>query len=234
MRPYTSRMTPPFTMIGSSVAEVEESKHPNFPVGTTIVIMAGWVERGIVDPDKMNKDSPGGTLGGVMPAPDLPGGLSKSLLIGSCGMPGNTAYFGLLEICQPKAGETVVVSGAAGAVGSLVGQIAKIKDCTVIGYAGTDDKVEWLKQLGFDYAFNYKKVTVNESLAEAAPNGVDGYFDNVGGQMSVDVMTAMNMFGRVSVCGAISQYQKSCMVGDMLPLCVFKQLKVEGFLVPRW
>merc|ERR1719278_1711258 len=105
MRPYTSRMTPPFTMIGSSVAEVEESKHPNFPVGTTIVI-----------PDKMNKDSPGGTLGGVMPAPDLPGGLSKSLLIGSCGMPGNTAYFGLLEICKPKARETVVVSGAAGAV----------------------------------------------------------------------------------------------------------------------
>merc|ERR1719402_899982 len=109
MRPYTSRMTPPFTMIGSSVAEVEESRHPNFPVGTTIVLMAGWVERGIVDPDKMNKDSPGGTLGGVMP--------------------GNTAYFGLLEICKPKAGETVVVSGAAGAVGSLVGQIAKIKGC---------------------------------------------------------------------------------------------------------
>merc|ERR1711936_209590 len=91
MRPYTSRMTPPFTMIGSSVAEVEESRHPDFPVGTTIVLMAGWVERGIVDPDKMKKDSPGGTLGGVMPAPDLPG-LSKSLLLGACGMPGNTAY----------------------------------------------------------------------------------------------------------------------------------------------
>merc|ERR1712180_38281 len=115
MRPYTSRMKPPFTMIGSSVAEVEESKHPNFPVGATIVIMAGWVERGIVDPDKMNKDSPGGTLGGVMPAPDLPGGLSKSLLIGSCGMPGNTAYFGLLEICN------------------------------VVGFAGSDDKCSWLK-----------------------------------------------------------------------------------------
>merc|ERR1719402_1420022 len=93
MRPYTSRMKPPFTMIGSSVAEVEESKHPNFPVGATIVIMAGWVERGIVDPDKMNKDSPGGTLGGVMPAPDLPNGLSKSLLIGSCGRPGRRLWF---------------------------------------------------------------------------------------------------------------------------------------------
>ena len=172
-------MTPPFTMIGSSVAEVEESKHPNFPVGTTIVIMAGWVERGIVDPDKMNKDSPGGTLGGVMPAPDLPGGLSKSLLIGSCGMPGNTAYFGLLEICKPKAGETVVVSGAAGAVGSLVGQIAKIKGCNVVGFAGSDEKCNWLKSIGFDHAFNYKKTNVTESLAKAAPKGVDCYFDNV-------------------------------------------------------
>merc|ERR1719430_1602656 len=190
MRPYTSRMTPPFTMIGSSVAEVEESRHPDFPVGTTIVLMAGWVERGIVDPDKMNKDSPGGTLGGVMPAPDLPG-LSKSLLLGACGMPGNTAYFGLLEICKPKAGETVVVSGAAGAVGSLAGQIAKIKGCNVVGFAGTDEKCKWLKELGFDEAFNYKKVGVAETLKTAAPEGVDCYFDNVGGEMSASVMAAM-------------------------------------------
>ena len=180
MLTITTRMTPPFTMIGSSVAEVEESRHPDFPVGTTIVLMAGWVERGIVDPDKMNKDSPGGTLGGVMPVPDqYPTGLSKSLLIGSCGMPGNTAYFGLLDICKPKAGETVVVSGAAGAVGSLVGQIAKIKGCNVVGFAGTDEKCEWLKSIGFDHAFNYKKTGVAESLAKAAPKGVDCYFDNV-------------------------------------------------------
>merc|ERR1711936_1425183 len=208
MRPYTSRMKPPFTMIGSSVAEVEESKHPNFPVGATIVIMAGWVERGIVDPDKMNKDSPGGTLGGVMPAPDLPGGLSKSLLIGSCGMPGNTAYFGLLEICKPKAGETVVVSGAAGAVGSLVGQIAKIKGCNVVGFAGSDEKCKWLKELGFDEAFNYKKV---------------------GGEMTAAVMSLMNTYGRVAVCGAISHYNDVggySKVTDILPLRVFKELKV--------
>ena len=126
MRPYTMRMSPPFTMIGSSVAVVEESRHQNFSKGQTIIILAGWVERGIVNPDKMGKDSPGQTLGGIMPAPDL-GKLSKSLLLGSCGMPGNTAYFGLLELCNPQPGETVVVSGAAGAVGSLVGQIAKIK-----------------------------------------------------------------------------------------------------------
>merc|ERR1719385_158510 len=187
MRPYTSRMTPPFTMIGSSVAEVEESRHPNFPVGTTIVLMAGWGGRGIVDPDKMKKDSPGQTLGGVVPAPDLPSGLSKSLLIGSCGMPGNTAYFGLLEICKPKAGETVVVSGAAGAVGN------------VVGFAGTDEKCNWLKSIGFDHAFNYKKADVTESLAKAAPKGVDCYFDNVGGEMSVEVLNAMNKRGRAAI-----------------------------------
>merc|ERR550519_328223 len=196
MRPYTIRMTPPFTMIGSSVAVVEESKHSSYPKGSTIIIYAGWVERGIANPDEMGS-------GRIRKAADM-GSLSKSLLLGACGMPGNTAYFGLLEICKPKAGETVVVSGAAGAVGSLVGQIAKIKGCKVIGYAGSDDKVEWLKELGFDHAFNYKKVTVTESLAKAAPNGVDCYLDNVGGQMSIDVMSAMNVFGRVSVCGAIS------------------------------
>merc|ERR1719278_2231879 len=155
----------------------------------------------------MNKDSPGGTLGGVMPAPDLPCGLSKSLLIGSCGMPGNTAYFGLLEICKPKAGETVVVSGAAGAVGSLVGQIAKIKGCNVVGFAGSDEKCNWLRSIGFDHAFNYKKTNVVESLAKAAPKGVDCHFNNVGG------------------------YSKTT---DILPLCIFKELMVEGVLVGRW
>merc|ERR1712183_1227108 len=199
MRPYTIRMPPPFTMIGSSVAVVEESKHSSFPKGSTIIIYAGWVERGIANPDEMGS-------GRIRKAADM-GSLSKSLLLGACGMPGNTAYFGLLEICKPKAGETVVVSGAAGAVGSLVGQIAKIKGCKVIGYAGTDEKCAWLKGLGFDFAFNYKKCKVAETLKTGAPAGVDCYFDNVGG------------------------YSKTT---DVLPLCVFKELKVEGFLVGRW
>merc|ERR1719500_1441593 len=236
MRPYTMRMSPPFTMIGSSVAVIEETRNPKFTVGQTIIILAGWVERGVVNPDKMGKDSPGNTLGGIMPAPDL-GKLSKSLLLGSCGMPGNTAYFGLLELCQPKAGETVVVSGAAGAVGSLVGQIAKIKECRVIGFAGSDEKCAWLKSIGFDEAFNYKKVGVVESLSKAAPKGVDCYFDNVGGEMTAAVMAAMNTRGRVAVCGAISHYNEVggySKVVDVLPLCVFKELKVEGFLVGRW
>merc|ERR1719356_1282028 len=236
MRPYTMRMTPPFTMIGSSVAEVEESRHPKFKKGMTIIILAGWVERGIVNPDQMGKNSPGNTLGGVIPAADV-GTLSKSVLLGACGMPGNTAYFGFLEICEPKAGETVVVSGAAGAVGSLVGQIAKIKGCNVVGFAGSDEKCSWLKSIGFDHAFNYKKNDVTESLAKAAPKGVDCYFDNVGGEMSVAVLNAMNKRGRAAICGAISHYNE---VGgyskttDILPLCIFKELMVEGFLVGRW
>merc|ERR550519_1619333 len=184
MRPYTMRMTPPFTMIGSSVAEVEESKHPSYPKGSTIIILAGWVERGIVNPDKMGKDSPGNKLGGVMKAADM-GSLSKSLLLGACGMPGNTAYFGLLEICKPKAGETVVVSGAAGAVGSLVGQIAKIKGCKVIGIAGSEEKCSILTdQLGFDVAINYNKQNIKSAVRRAAPKGVNCYFDNVGGAIS--------------------------------------------------
>jgi len=237
MRPYTMRMKPPIDpMIGSSVAVVEESKNPKFPKGAIIVILAGWVERGIVDPDNMGKNSPGNTLGGVMPAPDL-GPMSKSLLLGACGMPGNTAYFGFLELCEPKAGETVVVSGAAGAVGSLVGQIAKIKGCKVIGFAGDDDKCAWLKSIGYDEAINYKKVDLSESLNKAAPNGVDCYFDNVGGEMTATIISKMNVRGRVAVCGAISHYNEKggySKVTDILPLMIGKEIKVEGFLVGRW
>merc|ERR1711892_801189 len=236
MRPYTMRMTPPFTMIGGSVGVVEQSKNPNFPVGCTIVHTAGWVERGVVNPDGMGKASPSGKLGGVKKAADM-GSLSKSLLPGVCGMPGNTAYFGLVEVCEAKRGETVVVSGAAGAVGNLVGQIAKNMGCRVIGFAGTDDKCAWLKTIGFDDAFNYKKCGVSESLAKAAPNGVDCYFDNVGGEMSAAVMAAMNTRGRVAVFGAISHYNNVggyAKTTDVLPFCVFKELKVEGFLVGRW
>ena len=157
----------------------------------------------------------------------------------------------------------MVVSGAAGAVGSLVGQIAKIKGARVIGYAGDDDKVAWLKSIGYDEAFNYKKVGVAESLATAAPRGVDCYFDNVGGEMSAAVLLNMNTRGRIAVCGAISHYNEKVMltlkfflqtkkyflqlknilitfqggyskVTDILPLAIAKELKIEGFLVGRW
>jgi len=227
MRPYTKSMTLPITMIGGAVGVVEQSKNKDFPVGCTIVHMCGWVERGVVNPSGKGR---------VQKATDM-GNLSKSLLLGVCGMPGNTAYFGLKEICGPKHGETVVVSGAAGAVGNLVGQIAKNMGCRVIGFAGTDEKCTWLKSIGYDEAFNYKKCSVAESLAKAAPAGVDCYFDNVGGEMSAAVMAAMNTRGRVAVCGAISHYNEVggySKVTDVLPLCVGKELRVEGFLVGRW
>merc|ERR1719187_1755501 len=232
MLPYTKSMTPPLTMIGSSVALVEESRNSKYPKGSSVISYAGWVERAVVNPESKMR-----TMPMCVAAPPLPSGMSPSLLLGACGMPGNTAYFGFLEICQPKAGETVVVSGAAGAVGSLVGQIAKIKGCKVIGYAGTDQKCQWLKRIGFDFAFNYKTSSVGDSLKTAAPEGVDCYFDNVGGEMSAAVMAAMNTCGRVSVCGAISHYNDvggTSKTTDILPLCVFKELKVEGFIVSRW
>jgi prostaglandin reductase 1 len=166
--------------------------------------------------------------------PDF-GKLSRSLGVGALGMPGNTAYFGLLKICDPKPNETVVVSGAAGAVGSMVGQIAKIKGCKVVGIAGSDDKCAWLKELGFDEMINYKTENVKEALKKAAPNGVDCYFDNVGGEISSIVTEQMNLFGRISVCGTISNYNsKPIQVSDPQWIFVQMQLKQEGFIVYKW
>lgn len=119
----------------------------------------------------------------------------------------NSAYFGFLEICKPKAGETVVVTGAAGAVGSIVGQIARIKGCNVIGITGSDEKCDWLTvDLKFHSVINYRKHNVRECLQKMAPNGIDCFFDNVGGELSSIIIAQMNEFGRVSVCGAISTY----------------------------
>lgn len=146
-----------------------------------------------------------------------------------------------MEICKPKPGETVAVTGAAGAVGMLVGQIAKIKGCKVIGFAGTNEKCDWLKkELGFDHVINYKSDNLKKQLAASAPNGIDCYFDNVGGELSSLILANMNLYGRVSVCGSISGYNtmnetiefpKATIVQ---PSIVFQQLKIEGFIVYRW
>ena len=158
-----------------------------------------------------------------------------STSLGVLGMPGLTAYFGLLDIGQPKAGETVVVSGAAGAVGSIVGQIAKIKGCRVVGIAGTDDKVDYVStSLGFDGAFNYK-TTKNyvEKLKELCPDGIDVYFDNVGGDVTDAVIPLLNVKARMSICGQISQYnlEKPEVGPRWLWALIVKQARAEGFLV---
>ncbi len=150
-------------------------------------------------------------------------------------MPGLTAYFGLLDICDPQRGETVVVSGAAGAVGMLVGQIAKIKGCRVVGMAGSDAKVSWLlDELSFDAAFNYKTtLDVQAKLKMLCPEGIDVYFDNVGGTITDAVMRLINVNARISVCGQISQYnlEKPEVGPRWLGQLMLKQAKVQGFLV---
>lgn len=235
MRPY-SRMivNEGSVMIGSQVAKVIATKNDEYPEGTHVIGYWGWRNLTVVDPSRQTMSM----MGAIQKLPDL-GGLSPSLGLGAIGMPGNTAYFGFLEICQPKPGDVVVISGAAGAVGSLVGQIAKIKGCYVIGFAGHDDKVKWLvEELGFDKAYNYKTADWTASLKEAAPNGVDCYFDNVGGPFSSTVRNHMKDFGRISVCGAISVYNDDPFNPTVAPCAepnfVFKQIKMEGFLVSRW
>ncbi|XP_045528915.1 prostaglandin reductase 1-like [Pieris brassicae] len=232
-RAYNRKYPTPYDQFGFLVGVVEDTKNPKYSIGTRVVTHKGWCDYSIVNPNESS------TMNNIVyKLPELKG-LSPIHGLSSVGMVGVTAYFGLLEICQPKPGETVVVTGAAGAVGSLVGQIAKIKGCRVIGFAGSDDKVDWLQNtLGFDKAYNYKTANINETLKIAAPNGVDCYFDNVGGEISSIIMSHMNHFGRVSVCGSISAYNDDVSQLPRVPLLQFditmKQLKVEGFLVHRW
>lgn len=228
MRPYMSRFPIGSLMIGGQIAEVIESRNDAYPVGVKIFGQFGWRTHTVYTPNKVENEQKPYVL------PDL-GSLPSSLGLGVLGMPGNTAYFGFLEICSPVKGETVVVSGAAGAVGSIVGQIAKLKGCRVIGIAGSDDKCQWLKKLGFDEAINYKTANVLDELKKAAPKGIDCYFDNVGGTITESVMRLMNLFGRISVCGTISNYSSAPIkVQDPQTDFVFKQLKMEGFIVSRW
>ncbi len=166
----------------------------NFTLGDIYEGYWGWQEYSVSNGEKLRKLDPN-----LAPI---------STALGVLGMPGMTAYFGLLDICKPQPGETVVVSGAAGAVGSLVGQIAKIIGCRAVGIAGTDEKVAWLvNELGFDAAFNYK-TTENyvAALKELCPHGIDCYFDNVGGAVTDAVFPVLNPKSRISVCGQISQY----------------------------
>ncbi|WP_173668471.1 NADP-dependent oxidoreductase [Rummeliibacillus stabekisii] len=175
------------------IGQVVDSKSESFSKGDVVLGNLGWQEYSVVNEKEIKK-------------------IDKNLApvtanLSIIGMTGLTAYFGLLDIAKPKSGETVVVSGAAGAVGSTVGQIAKIKGTRVIGIAGTDEKCQYLlNELGFDEAINYKKEDVPTALAKACPEGIDIYFDNVGGTISDAVFPLLNKFARIPVCGAISSY----------------------------
>jgi NADPH:quinone reductase len=208
-------------MVGGIVGRVVESNDPRLAEGDLVEGMLGWQEYAISTVKALRRIDPA-----VAPAPTW---------LYVLGMPGLTAYFGLLDICRPQPGETVVISGAGGAVGSLVGQIAKIKRCRAIGIAGSDEKVRYVTQtLGFDAAFSYKSLRdYYGRLKELCPTGIDVYFDNVGGPITDAVMQLINTKARVAVCGQISQYNSDQpeMGPRWLHQLVVKQAKVEGFLV---
>lgn len=201
MRSFAEDLEVPYDQFGFQVGKVIESKNDEFPVNATVVSHSGWKDHVILD---------GSTdeMFGIKPYLPNIGNMPVSLSIGALGMPGITAYLGLTEILKPKQGEVVCVTSAAGAVGSLVGQIAKLKGCIVIGFTGSDRKAKLLKEeFGFHHALNYKTILdVKQSLKSIAPRGVDCYFDNVGGVLSDAIMDCMNEQGRVAVCGAISTY----------------------------
>lgn len=207
-------------MRAGTVGKVLASKNPKFAEGDYVCGYEGVQEYGVTDGKMLHKVDPS-----LAPL---------SYYLGVLGMPGMTGYFGLLKTGEPKAGETVVVSGAAGAVGGLVGQIARIKGCRVVGIAGGAEKCQFLiDELGFDAAIDYKSQNVKKALKEACPSGVDVFFDNVGGDILDDVLTQINMKARIVICGAISQYNNTTPVkgpSNYLSLLV-NRAKMEGIVV---
>ena len=208
-------------MAGAVVGEVVDSESDAYDAGDLVTGNGTWADYSLLDADEVAPVDPS--------VADLPA------YLGVLGMPGRTAYFGLLDVGEPKPGDTVVVSGAAGAVGSVVGQIAKRNGCRVVGFAGSDEKTAWLTDdLGFDAAINYKDVDdYREALDDAAPDGVDVYFDNVGGPITDAVFTKLNVDARVAVCGQIAHYNdESVPTGPRkLPQLIAARAKVEGLLV---
>ncbi|KAG0242776.1 hypothetical protein BGW41_003452 [Actinomortierella wolfii] len=206
-----------------AVSEVIESKNADFPVGSIVVGMTDFAELAVVRKEKIS------TLR-VLPNARDPR-IPLHAWVGLLGGPGLTSYGSLKAIGKPKAGETIFVSAAAGAVGQLVGQLAKLQGLHVIGSAGSDDKVAYLKEIGFDYAFNYKTQNTLDELRKAAPNGIDIYFENVGGETLDAVLTVMNTYGRIIACGMISQYNTTEKYGvKNLGLVVTKRLLIQGFI----
>jgi len=219
---------PPFQIdqpiAGGVIAQVTESRSENFKAGDLVLGRLAWQQQIIASEKDIQKIDTT-----IAPA---------SYYLGILGMPGLTAYFGLMHIAKPKAGETVVVSGAAGAVGVVVGQIAKIQGCRVIGIAGSDDKIKLLKEeFGFDEAINYKTTPdMKKAIAALCPNGVDIYFDNVGGEISDAVIANINFHARIPLCGQISLYNSAeTPVGPRLqPMLLTRSVLMQGFIVSNY
>ena len=211
-------------MVGGTVCRVEESNHPDYSIGEWVVSFSGWQDYAISDGIDLLKL-------GMDP-------VQPSYALGVMGMPGLTAYMGLLDIGQPKAGETVVVAAATGAVGSLVGQIAKLKGCKVVGIAGGEEKCRSaVDELGFDLCVDHTSPDLAEQLAKACDNGIDVYFENVGGKVFDAVLPLLNACARIPLCGMISQYNATelpegpdrmfALMGNLL----VKRIKMQGFIV---
>jgi NADPH-dependent curcumin reductase CurA len=215
---------PPFqldqALDGGAVGEVVASASDTLAVGDTVLHGLGWREYALLDAARTRKVDTS-----VAPA---------SAYLGVLGMPGQTAYVGVLDVAQLRPGDVVFVSGAAGAVGSLAGQIAKLRGAArVIGSAGSPEKVKHLvEDLGFDAAFNYRDAPVRDQLKQAAPDGIDVYFDNVGGDHLEAALSSLNVHGRVALCGAISQYNATEPTGPRnLGFAITKRLSLRGFIV---
>jgi NADPH-dependent curcumin reductase CurA len=217
---YRSAIETNSVMAGGAIAEVVSSKAPELKPGDIVFGDTGWQEFAAVPAKHLSK------------MPDLE---PMTHLLSVYGIAGLTAYFGLLDVGKPASGETVVVSAAAGSVGSIVGQIAKIRGCRAVGIAGGKDKCHWLtSELGFDAAVDYRAGAVFKALRAAAPDGIDVYFDNVGGDILEACLPQMNLRGRIACCGAISQYDgvPSAHGPRGVPgLIVVKRLIMQGFIV---
>ena len=212
-------------MIGGTAGEVVESRNPHFRAGDKVVGMGGWQEYAVVNADQR----------GVLQKVDTTH-VPLSAYLGAVGMPGVTGWYGLVKIIDPKAGETVVVSSAAGAVGGAVGQLAKARGCRVVGIAGGPDKCRSVvEDLGFDECIDYRQFpdlkSMSGALKAACPNGIDGYFENVGGMLLDAVMLRSNAFARIAMCGMIAGYNGEPIPMTLPQLILTNRMKIEGFIV---
>jgi NADPH-dependent curcumin reductase len=212
-------------MGGGTVGEVVESRSPKYQVGDKVVGMGGWQEYSVV-----NVEQPGALR--KVDTTHVP----LSHYLGAVGMPGVTAWYGLVKIIEPKAGQTMVVSAASGAVGSAFGALAKARGCRAVGIAGGTDKCKYVKnELGFDACIDYKEhkdaASLSKALKEACPDGIDGYFENVGGMVLDAVLMRMNAFGRIALCGMIAGYDGKPVPMSYPQLLLTNRLKLQGFIV---